>query len=316
MLTLILRRIGLLIPTLLITSFAIFSLQQLLPGDPAVTLAGGIDSTPERVAQIREQFGLNDPYFVQYGHWLRGAVRFDFGKSIASDAEVRNEVLSRFPVTFSLTAAGLVVGVLIGGIMGFVSALRPGTIIDRLAVGFSTLGISIAGFWLALILVLIFAVKLRWLPPSGYAAITESPVTWARFMVLPAFSIGLGLAAAIARQLRAGLLDVLDAPYIRTAWAKGGTTTLIIAKHALKNASIPVVAILGLLLSVLLGGTVIIETIFGIPGLGQYLIQSITLRDLPVVQGVTMFFVIIFVAVNLVVDLAYMVLDPRVRVSA
>jgi len=316
MLRLILRRIGMLIPTLLIASFAIFSLQQLLPGDPAVTLAGGTQATPERIVQIRDQFGFNDPYFVRYGKWLRGAVRFDFGRSIASDKKVRDEIVRRFPVTFGLTAAGLFIAVVIGGIMGFVSALSPGSIIDRLAVGFSTLGISIAAFWLALILVLVFAVQHRWLPPSGYRAFSENPVEWARFMALPALSIGLSVAATITRQLRAALLDVLDAPYIRTAWAKGGTTTLIIAKHALKNASIPVVAILGLLLSVLLGGTVIIETIFSIPGLGQYLIQSITLHDLPVVQGVTMFFVLIFVAVNLVVDLAYMVLDPRVRVSA
>jgi peptide/nickel transport system permease protein len=316
MLMLILRRIAMLIPTLLFASFAIFSLQQLLPGDPAVMLAGGTQSTPERVEQIREEFGFDDPYFVQYGHWLRDATQFEFGKSIASDREVQGEILSRFPITFSLVAAGLFVGVVIGAITGFVSALRPGSIVDRVAVGFTTLWVAIPGFWLALILVLVFAVKLHWLPPSGYRPFTESPLEWARYMALPALSIGLAVAATIARQLRAALIDVLDAPYIRTAWAKGGTPTLIIAKHALKNASIPVVAVLGLLLSVLLGGTVIIETIFSIPGLGQYMIQSITLNDLPVVQGVTMFFVLVFVAVNLLLDLAYMILDPRVRMSA
>ena len=316
MLMLILRRIAMLIPTLLFASFAIFSLQQLLPGDPAVMLAGGTQATPERVEQIREEFGFEDPYFVQYGHWLRDASQFEFGKSIASDREVQGEILSRFPITFSLVAAGLFVGVVIGGITGFVSALRPGSIVDRVAVGFTTLWVAIPGFWLALILVLVFAVKLHWLPPSGYRPFTESPLEWARYMALPALSIGLAVAATIARQLRAALIDVLDAPYIRTAWAKGGTPTLIIAKHALKNASIPVVAVLGLLLSVLLGGTVIIETIFSIPGLGQYMIQSITLNDLPVVQGVTMFFVLVFVAVNLLLDLAYMILDPRVRMSA
>jgi peptide/nickel transport system permease protein len=316
MFMLILRRIATLIPTLLFASFAIFSLQQLLPGDPAVMLAGGVQAPPERVEQIREEFGFDDPYFVQYGHWLSDASRFEFGNSIASDREVRGEILSRFPTTFSLAAAGLFVGLIIGVITGFVSALRPGSIIDRVAVGFTTLWISIPGFWLALILVLVFAVKLHWLPPSGYRPFTESPLEWARYMALPALSIGLAVAATIARQLRAALIDVLDAPYIRTAWAKGGTPTLIIAKHALKNASIPVVAVLGLLLSVLLGGTVIIETIFSIPGLGQYMIQSITQNDLPVVQGVTMFFVLVFVTVNLLLDLTYMILDPRVRVSA
>lgn len=314
MIRVIVRRLAMLLPTLLVVSFAVFSLQQLLPGDPAVTLAGGTSASAEVVEQIRAEYHFDDPFFVQYGRWLRGAVQLDFGESVASGRSVAHEIFSRLPMTFSLAGAGLFFGLLIGGTTGLISALRPKTTVDRAAVGFTTVGISVPSFFLGMVLVIIFAVHWHVFPPSGYRPFSKyGYLEWAKRLILPGLALGLALAATIARQLRAALLDVLDANYIRTAWAKGGGPLLVLRKHALRNAALPVITVLALQTSVLLGGSVIIEQIFSIPGLGTYVISSISLPDLPVVQGATLLFVLIYVGVMLLVDLVYMAVDPRVR---
>jgi peptide/nickel transport system permease protein len=314
-LTLLGRRFLVLIPLLFVVSIAIFGLVVLVPGDAAVTLAGGPDATPERIAQVRDELGLDDPFLTQYGRWLGDAVTGDFGTSLQSNQSVVTEIKDRLPVTLSVALAALVVALCISIPAGIISGLRPGGIVDRLALLGSSMGIAIPGFWLAMILVTLFAIQRHWFPAIGFTPFGESPYNWAKGLVLPGVSLGLLAAASQTRQLRGALLDVLDSNYVRTGWAKGGSPRWVIGKHALKNAAIPAVTVLGLQTSALLGSSVIVEQIFSIPGLGTYLIRAIQSQDLPVIQGVVVFFVLMNVLINLLVDLTYGYLNPKVRVG-
>jgi len=315
MLTMIARRLLVLIPLLLVVSFAIFGLVVLVPGDAAITLAGGPDATPERIEQVRQELGLDDPFLVQYGRWLKGAVQFDFGNSLQSSAPVTEEIRDRLPVTLSVVGAALFVAMLIAIPAGIMAGLRPGGILDRLALIGSSIGISVPGFWMAMILITVFAIQRSWFPAIGYVPFGEDPVEWAKHLVLPGLALGALASASQTRQLRGALLDVLDSNYIRTGWAKGGAPRWVIGKHALKNAAIPAVTVLGLQTGALLGSGVIIEQIFSIPGLGTYLVRAIQSQDLPVIQGVTVLFVLMNVTINLLVDITYGYLNPKVRVS-
>jgi peptide/nickel transport system permease protein len=312
---LVLHRLAALVPVLLIVSFAIFFLLALVPGNPAITLAGGVSATPAQIAHVTAELHLNDPLLVQYWHWLDNALHGNLGTSISTGQPVTQQIEQRFPVTFGLVVASAIVALVVGIPVGLVSGIRPQGPVDSGARAFTTLGLAIPSFWLALILVSIFAVHWKIFPPTGYTAITASFTGWLKDITLPAVTLGVLVGVTIARQLRASLIDALDTPYIRTAWAKGGTRRTVLFKHGLKNAAMPVVTVFGIQIGYLLGGAVIIEQIFAMPGLGPYMLSGITDHDLPVVQGVALVFVLFQMTMSLLVDISYGYLNPKVRVS-
>ena len=312
---LVLRRLLALVPVLLIVSFAVFFLLALVPGNPAITLAGGVSATPAQIAHVTAQLHLNDPLFVQYWHWLGNALHGNLGTSISTGQPVTQQIEQRFPVTFGLVVASAIVSLVVGIPVGLISGIRPQGAVDGGARTFTTLGLAVPSFWLAVLLVSIFAVHWQVFPPTGYTSITASFTGWLRDITLPAITLGVLVGATLARQLRASLIDALDTPYIRTAWAKGGTRRSVLFRHGLKNAAMPVVTVFGIQIGYLLGGAVIIEQIFALPGLGPYMLAGITDHDLPVVQGVAIVFVLFQMAMSLLVDISYGYLNPKVRVS-
>ena len=315
MIALIARRLLALIPILLVVTFGVFMLESLVPGTAAITLAGGSNATPQSIAHVRAQLHLNDPLIVQYGRWLWAALHLNLGHSLLSSQTVSGQIAQRLPVTFGLAIAALAVGLLIGVPLGIASGLRPRTVVDHSSRFIAAAGISTPNFVVAEFLVIIFAVNLHLLPPSGYTPFTSNPFGWLRDIALPAIALGLGISANIARQLRTSLLDVMRSNFIRTAWAMGGSSRLVVGKHALKNAAIPVITVIGLQMGFLLGGTVVVEQIFAIPGLGMYMIGGITSGDLPIVQGVVLVFVVFAVGMSLLADIGYGLVNPKVRVQ-
>lgn len=313
--TLIARRLLALVPLLVLVSFFVFILIALVPGDASVTLAGGENATPERIAEVREELHLDESIVQQYGRWLGDAVQGDLGDSLYGRTAVTADIAERLPITLGLAGAALLVGLLVGVPLGILSAMRPAGAVDKVSRFGTTLGISIPGYWLAIILVVLFAVDLRLLPPSGYVPFFENPLGWLEHIALPALALGTWTAASLSRQLRAALIDVLDTNYVRTAWAKGGSTRLIVVKHALKNAAIPVVTILALQIGYLIGSTVIIEEIFTIPGMGPYFLRAVISFDVPVIQGVVLVFVLAALLLSTLADITYGFLNPKVRVS-
>lgn len=310
-----LRRLLALVPVLLIVSFAVFFLLALVPGNPAITLAGGVTATPAQIAHVTAQLHLNDPLLVQYGRWLGNALHGNLGTSISTGQPVTQQIEQRFPVTFGLVVASAIVSLVVGIPVGLISGIRPQGVVDGGARTFTTLGLAVPSFWLAVLLVSIFAVHWHVFPPTGYTSISTSFTSWLRDITLPAITLGVLVGATLARQLRASLIDTLDTPYIRTAWAKGGTRRTVLFRHGLKNAAMPVVTVFGIQIGYLLGGAVIIEQIFALPGLGPYMLSGITDHDLPVVQGVAVVFVLFQMAMSLLVDISYGYLNPKVRVS-
>jgi peptide/nickel transport system permease protein len=317
MFALVVRRLISLIPILLIVSFIVFMLTELVPGDAATTIAGGADATPERVAEVRRELGLDRPVLERYGDWLADAIRLDFGHSLLNQTgpSISEEIRERIPVTFSIALAGLLVSMIIGIPLGILSGLRPGAVVDRASVTGTSLGLAIPSFVLALFLINAFAIDRDWFPALGYTPFEENPWEWLRSITLPALAIGVFAGASVARQVRAAIIDALQSNYVRTALSVGMSTRKTVVKYAFKNAAIPAVTVLGLQLSGLLGGVVIIEQIFSIPGLGTYMLRALSAPDVPVIQAVTITFVIIHVLMNLVVDISYGYLNPRVRVS-
>lgn len=316
MLAMIGRRATALIPVLLIVTFGVFMLTGLIPGDPAVTLAGGEQATPERIEEVRRELGLDRPLLVRYLDWLGNAVRGDFGTSIYNDRyTVIEDILQRIPVTMGLAFLAIIFGLVVAVPIGILAGMKPGGAVDRVSIIGISLGIAIPNFFLAMVLVAIFAVQLRWLPAMGFTRITDSPSQWLNSMILPAFSLGLFAGASVARQIRAALVDVMNSNYVRTAWAMGAAAPTVVVRHALKNAAIPAVTVLGLQMTSLLGGSILIEQIFSLPGLGSYLIRALLAQDLPVILGVTTFFVLLHLIMTLLMDISYGVLNPKVRVS-
>ena len=299
-----LRRLALTLPTMLAAATLVFALLHLVPGDPVDVMLGESAQAADREA-LRRTLGLDRPLPAQYAGFLRGLATADLGRSLVSGAPVADLLTARLPATAELTVAALLVAVALSFPLGLAAAARPGTWIDRGSVGFALLGVSMPSFWLGPMLIILFAIDLRWLPVSGRG-------TWAH-LVLPAFTLGLGMAAILTRMTRASVLECLAEDYVRTARAKGVGRGAILLRHALRNALAPVVTILGLQFGALLAGTVITETIFAWPGLGRLLIDAINQRDYPVVQGCILAIAASFVAANALADLVNLWLDPRTR---
>ena len=312
---LIARRVASIVPVMLIVSFLTFSLTYLVPGD-AASVAAGESATPEQIELVRQQLGLDRPFFVQYASWLLQVVRGDLGTSLLSSRPVLDSLIDALPVTLSLTVLALLLAVVAGLTLGIVAGLRPGTTVDRLSTAIATLGISMPSFWLGLILVSVFAVQLGLAPVAGYVPIAEGGiVAWFQHLLLPAVALGTVTAAEVTRQTRAGVVDVTEQDYIRTAVAKGLPRHLVVVKHTLKNAAIPVVTVLGLQASALIGGAIVIERIFAIPGLGTLAIDSVINQDFPVVQGFVLMITLFVLLVSFLVDTSYLYFNPKVRQS-
>ena len=270
---------------------------------------------PRRSSGSREALDLDDPFMVRYGQWLGDVVRGDLGDSLASGQPITDELGSRFPITFGLAAATFILAIPMAIVIGVIGGLRPGSRLDRFLLFVTSLGLSFPSFFLGIFFVALFAVQLGWLPPFGYADFTDSPVEWAKHMVLPASSLGVASSAALSRQVRAGLADTMQSAFVRTAWAKGGNTNQVVIGHALKNSAIPAVTIIGLQVGTILGGSVIIERIFVLPGMGTYLLNAVNRQDVTIVQSVALIFVVIHLVSSLLVDVAYGYLNPRVRAT-
>lgn len=328
------KRILNLIPVLLGITLLVFVFLHLIPGDPAIVMAGE-RATPEQIAELREQLGLNQPLPLQYLIFLSNLVRLNFGTSIISGVSIADEIKIRWPATFELSVAAMLVAIIIGIPTGVLAAVRKNSAVDNLTMSGSLLGVSLPVYWLGLLLIYLFAVNLNWLPPSGRLSIDAGfhfkPITGfyvldallqgnfqslqdvLAHLILPALTLGTIPLAILARITRSAMLEVLSQDYIRTARAKGLLERWVIFKHALKNALLPVVTIIGLQFGTLLSGAILTETIFSWPGIGSWIYEGILARDYPVVQGGVVFVAVTFVLINLLVDLSYAFLDPRIQ---
>lgn len=306
------KRAGSTIPVLLLVGLITFLMLELTPGDPASVVAGE-DATAEQIEEAREALGLNRPLHERFGEWVSNTVRGDLGESFVSSEPVLQAILNRLPITASLTLGAILFGLLIAIPAGIFAAIKSGTWLDRFTIFNTSLGIASPEFFVALLAILLFALTLGWFPATGYVPFTEDPVEWARRIALPSFALGVGVAAELTRHMRASMRDVLQKEYIQTARAKGLSVTSVNIKHALKNASLPVITVLGLQVRRLLGGTVIVEQIFAINGVGALAVRAVFFRDLPVLLGVALVTAVIVLVVNFLVDLSYGYLDPKVR---
>jgi peptide/nickel transport system permease protein len=306
------ERLVQLVAVLFFLSVLVFTIVRLIPGDPAAVMLG-TEATPQAIAQIRREMGLDVPIPLQYLKWLQNVLRGNFGTSWVSKKPALELILGALPVTLHLVGAAFLIALVIALPAGIFAALRPRSWLDSGSTTFALVGISMPSFWLGIMLVLLFALYLRWLPPSGYLPFSADPVSAVRATLLPAVTLGVALAAPLTRFLRSGMLDVLALDYVRTARAKGVPERGVIARHALKNALLSVVTVLGLQLGALLGGSIVIEQVFGWPGIGRLSLAAIQQRDYGVVQGVVLFVSTGFVLVNFLVDLVYLWLDPRIR---
>ena len=316
MLKYILRRLALLVPVLFGVSLITFALVRLIPGDAAL-LAFGVDqrSSPEQIAAVRRAYGLDQPQPVQYVKWMGKVLRGDLGTSLRTKRSLTQELRLRLPVTIELTVLAALFGVVPALAAGVLAAVKRNSGLDYAATIATLVGVSVPNFLLATLLVLVFSFWLRWLPPIGYVSITEEPLQNLKNMILPGFSLSLPLAAILMRHTRSSVLEVLGQEHVRVARAKGLRASSVLTRHVLPNAAIPIITVAGIQVASLLGGTVIVETIFGLPGIGRYIFEAIANRDYPVVQGVTLVIAVLFVVVSLVVDILYTVLDPRLRAS-
>ncbi len=310
-----LGRAGSILVTLFLLSVIVFCLQLLLPGDPAAVLAGE-DRSPETIAAIRERFGLDQPIPVQYVRWITNAFQGDLGMSMRFNQPVVSLVLSKLPVTFQLATMALVIAILMGVTAGIVAAVYAGTAIDQTLTVFSVFGFSIPNFWLGILLIMVVSVQWGLLPASGYVSPFVDPWESFRTMLMPAFVLGSQLAAVLMRHTRSAMIEALNTDYVRTALAKGMPRRRIIFKHALRNAMVPVVTLGALEFGQLLGGSVLTEYVFSVPGIGKLLVDSVYNRDYPVVQAVVLCSGAIYITLNLLADIAYTVLDPRIRHGA
>ncbi|NLA78933.1 MAG: ABC transporter permease [Erysipelothrix sp.] len=298
------KRILLVIPVLIAITFIIFSLLH-FSGDPARVILGE-QASGDQIERLREEMGLNDPFLVQYGRYAKRVfVDFDLGRSYVTKRSVNDEIKVRYPKTLTLALSGIVVAIFIGVPLGVISATKQNSIADNISMFLALIGVSMPVFWKGILFMLLFSLTLKWLPTSGYG-------TWQQ-MILPAISLGLGSAAIIARMTRSSMLEVYRQDFIRTARAKGVREFFVVNRHALRNALIPVITVIGLQFGYLLGGAVITETIFSIPGIGKWIVDGISKRDMVVVQGGVLLIAMTFSIINLVVDLVYGFLDPKIR---
>jgi peptide/nickel transport system permease protein len=307
-----LRRLAATAAVMAVVAIVVFGLLYFTPGDPAAILAGDA-ATDDDIRRIREKLGLDQPFLVRLGTWLWALAHGDLGTSIFTNLPVTRLIGQRIEPTVALTLCTLLVAVVAGVTLGVLAAARAGRWIDRAVMGLSVLGFSIPVFVLAYILILVFSIGLEWLPVQGYSNLRDGFWPWLRHLILPSIALGTVYMALIARITRASMLDVLAQDYIRTAQAKGLDETQVLGGHALKNAAVPIVTVIGIGFALLISGAVVTETVFAIPGLGRLTVDAILRRDYPIIQGVTLLFSAIYVLVNLAVDLSYLLLDPRIR---
>ena len=308
----ILRRLLQTIPVMLVVAVFIFLMLRLTPYDPAAIIAGD-SATAEQVAQIRSQLGLNDPIVQQFFNWLGKVLSGDLGQSFFFKKTVAELIGERIEPTLSLAFFTIVIAVLVAVPLGVLAAHRQGTWVDRLVMGFSVLGFSVPTFVVGYLLIYVFAVWLNWLPVQGYQHISEGVWGWAERLILPALTLSVIYVALIARMTRASLLEVLSEDYIRTARAKGQIERKVLFRHALRNAAVPIVTVIGLGIALLIGGVVVTESLYTIPGLGRLTVDAVLARDYPTIQAVILLFSFVYVMINLAVDLTYTLLDPRIR---
>lgn len=314
MLQYIARRLLHAIPVILLSSIVIFALLHLAPGDPALILAGP-DADADTVQAVRQRMGLDQPLYVQYGIWIGQMLRGDMGRSYVNNRPVRELIMQRIPATIQLALAGLLIALTVGGITGVMAALNRSKAVDWVVSSINAFAVAIPNFWFGILVILLFAVTLRWLPPGGRGSFADDPGRALQFLALPALTLAINQMAVLSRFIRSSVLDVLTDDYVRTAHAKGLRSRVVILRHVLPNAFMPVVTVLGIQIGGLVGGAVVIETVFAWPGVGRLLLQSVQSRDYTVVQGVLLLLVTSFILVNLLTDIMYGVLDPRVRVD-
>jgi peptide/nickel transport system permease protein len=308
----IVRRVLATIPVMAVVALFVFSLLYIAPGDPAAVIAGD-QATPEDVERIRASLGLDRPYLVRFGAWVFDILRGDLGVSIFTNLPVSLMIKQRLEPTLSLMLVTLILAVSIAVPMGVIAAARVGTFIDKMVMGFAVLGFSVPVFVVGYVLAYIFALELEWLPVQGYTPFANGFVPWIENLILPAIALGSVYIALIARITRASMLEVLQQDYIRTARAKGAGQRSILFLHALKNAAVPIVTVIGIGIALLIGGAVVTESVFAIPGLGRLTVDAILRRDYPVIQGVVLLFSFTYVLVNLLIDILYTIFDPRIR---
>jgi peptide/nickel transport system permease protein len=305
------RRFLLTIPAMLAMSVVVFMMIRLIPGDPAQVILG-LRSTPETLQTLREEMRLNDPLWVQYGHWLGNVLRGDLGVDYRTHEPIREQLLARLPVTLEMAFLAMLISALLAIPLGLLAATRRGAA-EHGTLALGLVGISIPDFWLGVMLILIVSLGLGWLPSSGYVPMNESLQDNIRHMLLPALTLALNLAAVLSRTVRTAVLDVLDRPFVRTARAKGLKERAVVAGHIMKNAAIPVITVMGLQLGYVLGGAIIIEQIFALPGVGRLTLNAVLERNYPVVQGAVLLITFSVMLVTIFTDALYAVLDPRVR---
>lgn len=303
-------RLAQMLPVVLVVTFIIFSITLLLPGDPAVAMLGE-QSTPAQRALLRQQMGFDLPIPVQYGRWLQHVLAGDFGRSLTTQEPVAEMILRRAPITVELALLSVLLGVAIGMPAGILAAVGRNSWLDMVASIVAMCGLAIPIFWAAILLIFVFSIHLNWLPSSGFVPFTTDPIGNLRSLLLPAIALGGSLAALIMRQTRAAMLEVLSLDFIRTARAKGAREPRVVLHHALRNALLPVVTVVGLQIGTLLGGTVITETVFSLSGLGRMMVDGIFQRDLPAVQGAILFVVLGILVINLLTDVTYRLIDRR-----
>ncbi|SSB98540.1 peptide/nickel transport system permease protein [Pseudomonas sp. 43mfcvi1.1] len=315
MLMFILRRLLSAIPTLILVSLFVFTLQKLLPGDPVLAMAGE-ERDPAVMEYLRDKYRLNDPIPVQYLSWVGNVLTGDFGTSLRTEQPVTTLLASKLPVTLELAVLALLIALLIGIPTGIISAVRKGTVVDYGANVIALSGISIPHFWLGILLIMVFAVKLQWLPASGFVPVGEDFGQNLKTLILPAFVLGAGLSGILMRHTRSAMLEVLRTDYVRTARAKGLRPRTVILRHALRNALMPIVTLTTLLFGELLGGAVLTEQVFSIPGFGKMIVDAVFNRDYAVVQGVVLCIAIGFLLLNLLADVLYRMINPRLRTAS
>jgi peptide/nickel transport system permease protein len=308
----ILRRLFSMLPVMAVVAVFVFLLLHLAPGDPAAIIAGD-NATPDNIVQIRQRLGLDEPLWKQFLVWVGNLLQGDLGRSMFWNEPVMKLVGQRAEPTISLALTTLAVAVAIAVTLGVIAAAKAGTAVDRIIMGFAVMGFSVPVFVVGYVLIYVFAITLKWLPVQGYTPISEGIGPWLHNLVLPSIALGLAYVALIARITRATMLDVLAEDYMRTARAKGVAQRPMLLKHAFKNAAVPVVTVIGIGVALLIGGVVITETVFNIPGIGRLVVDAIARRDYPIIQGVIILCSGAYVLVNLLVDLSYTLFDPRIR---
>jgi peptide/nickel transport system permease protein len=306
------RRLLQSIPVLLLASIIVFLMIHMIPGDPAYVILGA-DAQPKEIAALQAEMGLDKPLIVQYGIWIAHVLRGDLGVSYINKFPVIDLIIIKGKATVELAFGSMLVAMFIAIPVGIISALKRGSLFDRIVTGFVSLSYAIPTFWLGILLVLVFALQLKWVPPSGRVEPSRDLAMFFKLLILPSLTLGIPTSAVLGRFLKASLLEVMNQDYIRTARSKGLKERLVVSRHAMRNAMIPVVTVFGLQLGTFLGGAVVTESIFDYPGIGRMMLYAIQTRDYTIVQGTVLLVVVIFIAINLLVDITYGLLDPRIR---